>query len=732
MATLIVQALRMYQPRKQVAMMLDANPLLRKRNQTKWEMAHTFVSAARTVEDIRSTVELRNSVAKARRNSVTTVGTAAELDAIPFWQQGDDSLNTEAVLAVRAKIRRHPDVVEQLQRWWVTAQSSMRETHGDAYPAHVLARDEYIRISRLLSKALLAEYDAPEAQRCAEEDFATDSGGLETMTREQFMDGVYELADVYTRTVKVEEYVTFLKQLFDRVTKNAGGKHFWLAESAVKYGGYEDEDNSNSESGAVVAERADSKSQGKHARVGDHEEKSSMKSNEITSRRNKEGTSHACKGGRDGGSKQGNAAGSSEGSKAGRVSMDDAERAYVVVNVPVSKRAAFGSTLRIETNGRAMTVAQLTQNIAVALGVKTSELSLSLRSNPLSDGMSTLHDAGLRSGATVNAILQGDDGVRHRVGDGNEGSEGLQGGPLHEHEPIWLPTDGVIDHSADDAKLTMDWGSVDEKARERDGGGFHFGKAPAQIDVRTDLAPAIRQENTKGKGAGRGQIRSRDAVGQQLRESGEDRQVAAVKAEIESSFARRQRLRNLNGAVPGLPASSTSSIGQRWQKARSLVEKKDHWTPTMEALKSVLNTVMTESAAESMAAKLPTRKLEWVKEVVDVYGSAKAPPAVKLPKLSAAARASIHDSGAVTSREPRPPQHAPKRAQPRSARQARDLRTGGLHTTRTRRRASPSKVLVIERLPEIHPSKQTSAVPTIMKREAPPSRVGQGSFGFIM
>ena len=58
-----------------------------------------------------------------------------------------------------------PNIVAQLQLWWETAQRSMRQTHGADYAADCVSREEYIRVSRLLSRTMLEDFDSGEAQR---------------------------------------------------------------------------------------------------------------------------------------------------------------------------------------------------------------------------------------------------------------------------------------------------------------------------------------------------------------------------------------------------------------------------------------------------------------------------------------------------------------------------------------------------------------------------------------
>ena len=161
-----------------------------------------------------------------------------ELALVPFWQQGDVSLETSEALVARIRLRKAPAVVEELQRWWSTAQRSVQS--GVDAAASTVAREDYIRISRLLSKAMLPDFVAEEAQRAAEEDWEDDSAGSPTLSRERFMDCIFELADVWTEHISEGEYVRFLSGLFERIAypgpwTPSGSMWFWRHEKDVDY-----------------------------------------------------------------------------------------------------------------------------------------------------------------------------------------------------------------------------------------------------------------------------------------------------------------------------------------------------------------------------------------------------------------------------------------------------------------------------------------------------------------
>ena len=66
---------------------------------------------------------------------------------------------------------------------------------------------------------MVAEYDEAEAVESVRDDWQHDSGGADCLTREMFMDCVFELADVWTRGLDPEEYGGFLDNLLGQLAK---------------------------------------------------------------------------------------------------------------------------------------------------------------------------------------------------------------------------------------------------------------------------------------------------------------------------------------------------------------------------------------------------------------------------------------------------------------------------------------------------------------------------------
>ena len=126
-------------------------------------------------------------------NAVCELGSGSH----PKWKQGDPQLYTRDNVAARLTLRRDPLVGTALQKWWAV----MQNTFGtpDA-PATFLVEHQFVTILCKLGKALLndVDYDRAEVLEAAQADWEMDSCAQVQMTREMFMDSLFELCDIWT------------------------------------------------------------------------------------------------------------------------------------------------------------------------------------------------------------------------------------------------------------------------------------------------------------------------------------------------------------------------------------------------------------------------------------------------------------------------------------------------------------------------------------------------------
>ena len=167
------------------------------------------------------------------------------------WQLGDPQFDTEANVSKRMELRHHPIVVAALRCWWSTAQFSVeleaRLTSGTPLLAEdqrdKMSREQYMKMSRKIYKAMIERWDENDAAAAALADWNNDRHGGEMIDSVLFMDGIFELADLWTPEISPELYGSFLQSLFGQITEGVPPiTAFWRADEAIAYGGYKESD----------------------------------------------------------------------------------------------------------------------------------------------------------------------------------------------------------------------------------------------------------------------------------------------------------------------------------------------------------------------------------------------------------------------------------------------------------------------------------------------------------
>ena len=133
----------------------EVKPKLKPRSgKALWQLQKRAFAVMNPLRQTLQAAHMRRGIAAAAAadgNSVLTVSSAKELEDLPFWAQGDLALNTAEMIETRSRLRTHPEIDNELERWWQCAQRSKRLIDHDLVE-EVLERSEYIRISRLLAR----------------------------------------------------------------------------------------------------------------------------------------------------------------------------------------------------------------------------------------------------------------------------------------------------------------------------------------------------------------------------------------------------------------------------------------------------------------------------------------------------------------------------------------------------------------------------------------------------
>ncbi|KAE8895688.1 hypothetical protein PF005_g10046 [Phytophthora fragariae] len=132
---------------------------------------------------------------------------------MPYRKQGNHALYSEENLKKRQKLLEDPLVLEAIVRFWETFPCIRRG--GDTIPVH-----DYIDVFMKFYKALVApsEFSIGEARCIVEKDWARDSIDGENMSKLLFFGSLFEVADIWTIDISAEEYASFLRKLYERVT----------------------------------------------------------------------------------------------------------------------------------------------------------------------------------------------------------------------------------------------------------------------------------------------------------------------------------------------------------------------------------------------------------------------------------------------------------------------------------------------------------------------------------
>ena len=123
--------------------------------------------------------------------------------------QGDTSFETEEALALRAALKHDARVRTELLKFW--------RVYDRDQDGHV-SKAEYLNVHAKLCLVLIPDITPEEARRAGEEDWVSDAHGEANMSQEHLFDCVFELADMWCTGISAEEYATFLRKLFKRVT----------------------------------------------------------------------------------------------------------------------------------------------------------------------------------------------------------------------------------------------------------------------------------------------------------------------------------------------------------------------------------------------------------------------------------------------------------------------------------------------------------------------------------
>ena len=171
-----------------------------------------------------------NQVGEGGFASVLEVTNANELDQISYLEQGDKNLSTAEAFKSRQKLRRNASVLNALDPWWTASIKTARVRRPDATD---LNQEDYVCIFVAIYKDLVSAEDEAEAEEETMKSWEEDCKGGETMSRVLLFDSLFELVDIYAKSIEAAEYAELLRSILARIINADGtiGKHKPLPEA---------------------------------------------------------------------------------------------------------------------------------------------------------------------------------------------------------------------------------------------------------------------------------------------------------------------------------------------------------------------------------------------------------------------------------------------------------------------------------------------------------------------
>ena len=133
----------------------------------------------------------------------------------------DDTSSRSLLLC--AGLRHHPLVNTVLHAFWKVAVHSGRGPVSDAeLLGTTLNRNAYHALYSRVYAVLLDDNDPAEATASIEEDWLKDAKGDGHLTNSEFGDALFELSDLWVRSVSAEDYADFLWALYHQIADPLG------------------------------------------------------------------------------------------------------------------------------------------------------------------------------------------------------------------------------------------------------------------------------------------------------------------------------------------------------------------------------------------------------------------------------------------------------------------------------------------------------------------------------
>eukprot|EP00750_Incisomonas_marina_P012956 INCI17189.4.p1 GENE.INCI17189.4~~INCI17189.4.p1 ORF type:complete len:1148 (+),score=224.68 INCI17189.4:1255-4698(+) len=143
---------------------------------------------------------------------------------VTYMNQGDISMYSKENIAKRKAIRDDPEMVKTLALFWDILDHK-HDRRGR------LRYESYVTMNIKLQKALSPSFDLESAFESAHQDWISDlaagkdeydDDGHVVMSRRAFEDSIFEMADLWCISTKLQEYIFFLHAVLDTIARESG------------------------------------------------------------------------------------------------------------------------------------------------------------------------------------------------------------------------------------------------------------------------------------------------------------------------------------------------------------------------------------------------------------------------------------------------------------------------------------------------------------------------------
>ena len=165
---------------------------------------------------VKATTMMRNAHVRIRAARNAEQGFAHEKHGDNIWEQDHEDSFTNQVWQQRMDLQNDPAIVEEVHCFWMMLRETCAQPASRA--GWIVSKGDYTKLQLCIYKALINPFDPTDARKCARDDWNIDAVGSMGLHRIDVYRMIFDVADVWCKGVRTEEYVMFLRRLMDAIT----------------------------------------------------------------------------------------------------------------------------------------------------------------------------------------------------------------------------------------------------------------------------------------------------------------------------------------------------------------------------------------------------------------------------------------------------------------------------------------------------------------------------------